>query len=346
MISADGVVDLRSDTVTRPSAGMRQAIAGAAVGDDVLEKDPTVDRLERRVAELLGKESALFFPTGTQANQAAILLHTSPGSEAVCEAESHVFHFELAGAARHAGVQLHPVRSDRGSLRPEDVAAVIRPGDRHHPLTGLVCVENTHNLHGGTVVGLDELEAVRDVAQQHGLPVHLDGARLWNASEASGVSLAAYSAAADTVMVCLSKGLGCPIGSMLVGPAGLVQERGWSVRKSLGGGMRQVGVLAAAGLYALDHNLARLADDHQRAAALAEACNATDGLRADRPDTNIVMIHVERPGVKAQAVADGLAARGVWILLAGSNRLRAVTHLDVDDAGIERAADALREVLG
>ena len=344
-MTSSGIVDLRSDTVTRPSAGMRQAISEAVVADDVLEKDPTVDRLERRVAQLLGKEAALFFPTGTQANQAAIMLQAVPGSEAVCEAESHVYHYELAGAARHAGVQLHPVQSDRGRLEPDDVSAAIRPGDRHHPLTSLVCVENTHNMHGGTVIGLETLEAISQVARAHGLSVHMDGARLWNASAASGVSLAAYAAVADTVMVCLSKGLGCPIGSMLVGPADLVQERGWSVRKSLGGGMRQVGILAAAGLYALDHNLDRLSADHARAAALAEACNGIDGLRADPPETNIVMIHVERPGVMPEVIAAGLETRGVWILPAGHDRLRAVTHLDVDDAGIDRAAGALREVL-
>ena len=185
----DKIVDLRSDTVTRPAVGMRRAMAEADVDDDVLGKDPTVDRLERRVAELLGKEAALFFPSGTQANQAAVILHTRPGSEAVCEAESHVFHYEFADAAWLAGVQLHPVVSDRGSLTARDVAAAIRPGDRHHPTTTLLCVENTHNMHGGSVVPLPAMRAIQELARERSLPVHLDGARLWNAAAAAGVSL-------------------------------------------------------------------------------------------------------------------------------------------------------------
>ena len=341
---SDTVVDLRSDTVTRPSEGMRQAIGEAEVGDDVLGKDPTADRLERRVAELLGKEAALFFPSGTQANQCAIILHTRPGSEAVCEAESHVFHYEYADAAWLAGVQLHPVASERGSLTASDVAAAVRPGDRHHPLTTLVCVENTHNMHGGAVIPLPAMQEIRTLALERSLPVHLDGARLWNAAAASNVSLAAFSSCADTVMVSLSKGLGCPVGSLLAGPSGLISEA-WSVRKRLGGGMRQVGILAAAGLWALDHNLDRLSEDHERARWLALESGAIDGLRAEVPDTNIVMIHLERDDLHEDSVAQELEARGVRVLPAGPQRLRAVTHLDIDDAGIERCLEALAEVV-
>ena len=338
------VVDLRSDTVTRPTEGMRRAMVDAEVGDDVLGKDPTADLLERRVAELLGKEAALFFPSGTQANQAAVLLHTRPGTEAVCEGESHVFHYELADAAWLAGVQLHPVASERGSLTAREVASAIRPGDRHHPLTTLVCIENTHNMHGGSVVPLPAMQSIRQLALERSLPVHLDGARLWNAAAATDVELAEYASCADTVAVCLSKGLGCPVGSLLVGPSALIAEA-WSVRKRLGGGMRQVGMLAGAGLWALDHNLDRLLEDHARARWLARDCDAIDGLRAEVPDTNIVMIFVEREGLSEATVASELEVRGVWILPAGPGRLRAVTHLDIDDEGIERCLDALSEVM-
>lgn len=337
-------VDLRSDTVTRPSPGMREAIASAEVGDDVLGKDPTTDRLERRVAELLGKEAALFFPSGTQANQAAVLLHARPGSEVVCEREAHVFHYELADVAMLAGAQLHPVGSDRGRVTADAYAAAIRPGDRHHPLTSLLCLENTHNLHGGTVLPLEACRAVGELAGERGLPVHLDGARLWNASAASGVPLADFAACADTVMVSLSKGLGCPVGSVLAGDADAI-ERAWSLRKRLGGGMRQVGVLAAAGLWALDHNLDRLEEDHRRARRLADACRQVEGLEPLEPETNILMVRVTREGLAPAEVSRRLERREVRILPAGPDRLRAVTHLDVDDRGIERAGTALREAL-
>lgn len=335
-------VDLRSDTVTRPSPEMRRAMAEAEVDDEVLGKDPTADRLERRVAELLGKEAALFFPSGTQANQTAVLLHTRPGSELVCEAESHVFHYEIADAAWLAGVQLYPVASESGRLSASDVARAIRPGDRHHAETALVWMENTHNMHGGVAVPLAAMREVTALARDRGLPVHLDGARLWNASAATGASLAELAACADTVMVSLSKGLGCPIGSVLAGPSDLI-GRAWGFRKRLGGGMRQVGILAAAGLWALDHNLGRIGRDHDRARRLAEGWAEIDGVRVVPPDTNIVMADLE--AASAEAVAGRLERRGVRLLAAGPARLRAVTHLDVDDEGIERAIGALRAAL-
>jgi threonine aldolase len=324
---------------------MRRAIAAAEVSDDVLDKDPTADRLERRVAELLGKDSALFFPSGTQANQTAVLLHTQPGTEVICEAEAHVFHYELADPAFLAGVQLHPVRSDAGRVTAEDYAPAIRPGDRHHALTSLICLENTHNMHGGVVVPLESVRAICELAERHGLPVHLDGARLWNAAAATGVSLADLAANADTVMVSLSKGLGCPIGSLLAGPVELI-DRAWGIRKRLGGGMRQVGILAAAGLHALDHHLEMLVEDHRRARDLAAACAEADGLEAIEPDTNILMIRIVRADMTPDWLSAELEKRGVWIWPAGPDRLRAVTHRDVDDEGIERAAGALREICG
>lgn len=337
-------VDLRSDTVTRPSEEMRQAIAAAEVDDDVLGKDPTAGRLERKVADLLGKEAALFFPSGTQANQAGILLHTRPGSEAICEADAHVFHYEYASASWLAGIQLVPVSSVRGRLDPDEVRVAIRPGDRHHPRTTLICVEQTHGASGGSVVPLEGLRDVRDVAEEAGLPVHMDGARLWHAAVALGRPPAEVAATADTVMASLSKGLGCPAGSMLAGPAELI-ERAWTIRKRLGGGMRQVGILAAAGLHALEHHLPRLGDDHARARCLYEACRDIDGLAPVPPDTNTVRIDVTREDLSAAEIERRLRGQGVWILALGPDWLRAVTHRDVDDEGIERAIDALRAAL-
>jgi threonine aldolase len=323
---------------------MRRAISEAVVDDDVLGKDPTADRLERRVARMLGKEAALFFPSGTQANQTGILLHTEPGSEVICEADSHVFHYEYASAAWLSGVQLVPVPSERGRLDPEVVRAAVRPGDRHHPRTRLICAEQTHGASGGSVVPIQVLTGLRRVADEMELPIHLDGARLWHAGVALDRPLSEIAACADTVMVSLSKGLGCPVGSLLAGSADLIEEA-WTIRKRLGGGMRQVGILAAAGLYALDHNLERLADDHARARRLFDACQAIDGLRPVLPDTNTLRIDVVREGLPAEQVSSLLAERGVWILALGPDWLRAVTHLDVDDEGVDRAIEALREVM-
>ncbi|MFB6240277.1 MAG: low specificity L-threonine aldolase [Gemmatimonadota bacterium] len=221
-----GAVDLRSDTVTRPPEAMRRAMAGAPVGDDVLDGDPTVGRLEERVAGILGKEDALFFPSGTQANQTALAVHTGPGQEVVIEEEAHVFHYELGAPARFWGVQLRPVSSDRGRVGRADYEPALRPGDRYHPRTGLLWTENTHNAHGGTVPPLEGLREVRALARERGVPVHLDGARLWNASVASGTPPEAWGGTADTVTVSLSKGLGCPVGSLLAGP-GEAMERAW-----------------------------------------------------------------------------------------------------------------------
>jgi threonine aldolase len=323
---------------------MRQAIAEAVVDDDVLGKDPTADELERRVAGMLGKDAALFFPSGTQANQTGILLHTQPGSEVICEQDSHVFNYEYASAAWLGGVQLVPVESDRGRLDSELVRAAVRPGDRHHPRTRLICAEQTHGASGGSVVPIEVLGDLKRTADDLGLPIHLDGARLWHAGVALNRPLSEIASCADTVMVSLSKGLGCPAGSLLAGPADLM-EQAWTIRKRLGGGMRQVGILAAAGLYALDHNLESLAADHARARRLFDACVGIDGLRPVPPDTNTLRIDVEPDGLPAELISQRLAERGVWILALGPDWLRAVTHLDVGDEGIDRAVQALREVM-
>lgn len=336
----DAPVDLRSDTVTRPSAEMREAIAGAEVGDDVLEKDPTVGRLEERVAAILGKEAALFFPSGTQANQTALAVHTDPGDEVAVEERAHVLHYEHAAAAALSGVQLLPFGSDRGRVERADYEEALRTGDRHHPETRLLWTENTHNEHGGVVVPVEGLREVRALARERGLAVHLDGARLWNAAVASGTSMSEYGACADTVVVSLSKGLGCPVGSVLAGPTGLMEEA-WVVRKRLGGGMRQSGLLAAAGLLALERGPEPLAGDHRRARRLAEGVREIEGLSAPVPETNIVMIRVEPPELEAEAVSVAAREHGLRILSVGPGRLRAVTHRDVDDGGVERAIDAL-----
>ncbi len=338
------MIDLRSDTVTRPTPGMREAIARAAVGDDTLGDDPTVRQLEERTAALLGKERALFFPSGIMANETAIVVLGRPGTEAVVEATCHLVDWEEAAAAAWAGVQLRTVVTPDGILTADAVRSAIRAGSPYQPRTSLVCVENTHNAAGGKVMPLDELEGVRAAADEHGLPIHLDGARLWNASVASGVPVADYAALADTVMVTLSKGLGCPVGSMLAGESHVMEEA-WRVRRRMGGGLRQAGILAAAGLYALDHHLARLAEDHRRAALLVELADGISGVRATPPETNIVMLDLLREGIDAATVVAQLAQRGVRMSVFSPRRMRAVTHMDVDDDGIRTAARELAEIL-
>ena len=337
-------VDLRSDTVTRPGPEMRRVIAAAPVGDAVLGDDPSVDALERRAAELLGQERALFFPSGVMANQTALLVLAQPGTEAVIEAGGHILNYEEAAAAAWGGVQLRAVPTEDGLLTPEAVDAAIRPRSPYLVQTSLLCLENTHNSAGGRVLPLPRMEALVEVARRRGVAVHLDGARLPNAAVAAGLEMRAWAALADTVMVSLSKGLGAPVGSVLAGTAESM-ERAWRVRRRLGGGMRQAGLLAAAGLYALENHFPGLADDHRRARALAAAADALPGLSAPAPETNLVMIDLE-PRLDPEAVLAGLAERGVWLTRFGPHRLRAVTHRDVDDAGIERAVGALRAAAG
>jgi threonine aldolase len=343
MAAGADLVDLRSDTVTRPGDGMRQAIASAEVGDDVFGDDPTTRRLERRIADLLDMESALFFPTGIMANQTALRLHTRPGTEVVCEATCHLVDWELGGAAVHSGVQLRGVAAPGGLLTAELVAGAIRPRNPFGVQTSLVSVENTHNGAGGRVMPLAVLREIAGVARHAGLPVHLDGARLWNAAVATGVGLAEFAACADTVMVSLSKGLGCPAGSLLAGREAAM-EAARTIRRRMGGAMRQNGILAAAGLYALDHHRERLAEDHARARTLARLAAHVPGLRVIEPDTNIVMMEITRPGMDAAAVVARMAEQGVLITQFTPTRIRAVTHLDISDEGVRHAADALASI--
>jgi threonine aldolase len=329
-------IDLRSDTVSHPTAAMRQAIATAEIGDDVLDGDPTVKRLEERIAAMLGKEAALFFPSGTMANQTGVWLMSRPGTEILLGTGSHVMMYEAAGAAALCGAQVRPVQGKGLVMDAEALRAAIRPASPYTLSASLVCIENTHNGAGGVITPLAEMRAIRDVAREHSLGVHLDGARLWNAHVASGTPLADFASCADTVMVSFSKGLGCPVGAALAGPAALMRE-GWLVRKRFGGGMRQSGFLAAAVLYALDAHMDRLKDDHARARRFAKAVDGVNGMRVVPPDTNIVMIDLG-PGCDANAVVERAAAHGVLVSAWTRTRLRACFHLDVDDAGTDEAA--------
>jgi threonine aldolase len=341
---AAAVVDLRSDTITRPTAGMREAIATAEVGDDTLGDDPTVKRLEQRIADILDKEAAVFFPSGIMANQTALVLLGAPGTEVVCEATSHILDWEMGGAAVHAGLQVRPVAAPGGVLTRDLVAAAVRPASKFAMQTSVISLENTHNGAGGRTLPLDTMRAIRDLASDRGVRVHLDGARLWNAAAATGVPEAEYAACADTVMVTLSKGLGCPVGSMLAGSTALM-EQARITRRRLGGSLRQAGILAAAGLFALDHHRQRLHEDHHRARTLARLAAHVPGIRVVEPETNIVMLDVVHPTVTAAQLLGRLAEHGVLLTQFTSTRLRAVTHLDVGDEAISRAAEVLAAVL-
>jgi len=338
------MIDLRSDTVTRPTPGMRRAIADAEVGDDTLGDDPTVRRLEERIAELLGKHAAVFFPSGIMANQTALCVLAERGTEVVIEADGHMLNWELGSAAVHAGVQLHAVATEDGILTAHHVASAIRPGLKYQVRTTVIALENTHNGAGGKILPLAEMQAIRALARERELRVHLDGARLWNASAASGVPESEYAKCADTVMVTLSKGLGCPVGSMLAGsPADMESAR--LVRRRLGGSLRQAGILAAAGLYALDHHRGRLREDHEHATLLARNASKIEGLKVIEPETNIVMMDVVKDGVGSADVVRMMQERGVLLVPFTPTRVRAVTHLDVDAASVMTAAQHLAEVL-
>jgi len=340
-------IDLRSDTVTRPTSAMRAAMVDAEVGDDVYGEDPTVTELEARVAALLGHEAAVFTPTGSLANQLAMRLLVSPGEEIVCDAQAHVVRAELGAAATFSGITTRTWDAPRGLLDPDLVRQLVRPaGGPYLVSTTAIAVENTHNFGGGTVQPLERLQEVRAIADEHGLGVHLDGARLWNAHVASGVPLHAYGAVADTVSVCLSKGLGAPVGSVLASTAERVASaRVW--RKRYGAGMRQVGILAAAGLFALDHNVERLADDHARAQRLAFAlAEAVDGVVVpEHVETNIVVLDLSSTPWTAAALAAAARVEGVLVSDLGPTFARLVTHLDVDDDAVAQAAEVLTGLL-
>ena len=325
-------VDLRSDTLTRPTDAMRSAMAAAEVGDDVYGEDPAVNRLEEQVAELFGHEAAVFVPSGTMGNQICLRLLVPSGEELVCDADAHVVTYEYGGAAQHGGIQTRTVPG--GLLDPAQVEAFVRPTGWGTVATSALSVEQTHNRGGGAVHPLPVLQRLREVTVAAGVALHCDGARIWNAAVATGTDLQEYGRLFDTLSVCLSKGLGAPVGSVVVTDAGRAAEAR-VLRKRLGGGMRQAGVLAAAGSYALEHHLERLADDHRRAALIAEA------LGVGPVETNIVPVQVP----DARALASAAREQGVLVSVVGPRTIRLVTHLDVDDAGASRAAGVVRELL-
>jgi threonine aldolase len=336
--------DLRSDTVTQPTEAMREAMACAEVGDDVLGEDPTVNRLEARAAEIFGKGAALFVPSGTMGNQICLGTLTSPGDEIIAEAQSHVLINEAAGAARWWGCQISPVKGERGVLPLESVEAAVRQPDIHHPVTTLLSLENTHNYAGGTVIPIDRIDALADLARRHGLGLHMDGARVFNAQVASDVPVARIVRDIDLISVCLSKGLGAPVGSIVLGN----EERIATcrrLRKALGGGMRQAGVLAAAGLIALDEGPALLAEDHRRARSLAEEVAALPGAEIDPEavQTNLVMVTTRGDAWQAETA---LAERGVLTFALDARRVRFVFHRDLGDDALDAAVSACKAVFG
>jgi threonine aldolase len=339
------VVDLRSDTVTRPTAEMRRAMASAEVGDDVFGDDPTTNQLQELAAEMLGKEAGLFVPTGSMGNQVGLGLLARPGDEVVCDPAAHFLHYEAGGLAAHLGVVARPV-GPPGGLSADLVEAALRPGDEHRPRSAVVALENTHNAAGGRVFPIDEARAVAKVCHQQGVATHLDGARVFIAQVATGIAAREWAACADTVTFCFSKGLGAPIGSMLCGTAESMAE-GRRLRKRLGGGMRQVGVIAAAARVALSTGIERLADDHANARRLAEGLAELDAGICDpgRVETNMVYADFSPFGKSAAEVGDSLRADGIVALAPPGPVMRLVTHRDVDRAGIERALLAFRRAL-
>ena len=344
---SDRVIDLRSDTVTRPSAEMRRAMADAEVGDDVLGDDPTVIALQDHAAELFGKEAALYVPSGTMSNQAALHAQTMPGDELFIHAKAHIVENEQGGAAVLSGLQTRTFDSDDGTLDVAELEAYFHiDDDVHHPRTTIVAVENTHNYCGGVVYPLARIKELRAFCDEHGMLLHLDGARLCNAAVATGVPPREIAAPFDSVSVCLSKGLGAPVGSVLLGSGAMI-ERARRARKLFGGGMRQAGIIAAAGLYALRHNIERLADDHRRARGLGERLARVPGLVVDQRklQTNMVFADTHGTGLPAARVVELIGAEGVLALDEAPWSVRFVTHLDVDDAAVEEAGETVARVL-
>lgn len=342
----EGRINLYSDTQTRPTPAMLETMMAAKVGDEQHGLDPTVNELCERVADLLGKEAALFLPSGTMCNEIAILVHCRPGDEIYCHESAHIIISEAGGPAALAGTSIFPMRGERGIFSADALRTSLRMESRYSPTPRLVEVEQTANSGGGSVWTLGEIEAVAAVAQERGLLMHMDGARLFNAVAASGVSAREFAAPFDSAWIDLSKGLGCPIGGVLAGSRAFVDEA-WRWKQRIGGALRQAGFLAAAGLYALDHNIERLAEDHENARRFGEIVAQCSGVRLDPPqiDTNIVFVDVADAGVTAAAVRDRLEERGINIGAMGVTRLRAVTHLDVNRAQVEEAAAAFIEVV-
>lgn len=342
----DGPIDLRSDTVTKPSPAMRRAMAEAEVGDDVKGEDPVVNRLEAMCAELYGMEAALFVPSGTMANQVAVKAWTRAGDELICDLNAHIFNYESAAIAALSGVQVNLVDAPRGIMTPEQVESRIRPTNIHHGPTSLVCIECTHNRGGGSIYPLDTVRGIAEVADRHGVRLHLDGARLLNACVATGLQATDYTQFCDSATLCFSKSLGAPVGSVTCGPTPFIdQARRW--RKMVGGGMRQAGIIAAGAVYALEHNVERLAEDHENARLLARGLAEIDvlDLDPDQVETNMVFFDCQRTGRTGAELAERMASEGVLMHDTAPYRIRLVTHLDVSREQIVQAVEAFKNVL-
>ncbi|MFC0604360.1 threonine aldolase family protein [Winogradskyella pulchriflava] len=336
------IIDLRSDTVTKPTKAMLEAMLTAEVGDDVYKEDPTVNALEQRLADMFGMDEALFFPTGSMANQAALKLHTNPGEQVICDKYAHIYNYEGGGASFNSGISCKLIDGHRGMFTAAQAEASINPPDFYHsPLTSLIAIENTTNKGGGACWDFEELKTIRKVADKHNLGYHLDGARIWNALIAKGESPKQYGELFDTISVCLSKGLGCPMGSVLLGNKELMKGA-LRVRKILGGGMRQVGYLAAAGLYALDHHIDRLKEDHKKAVEIGEVLSNLKTIKKVEPiETNIIIFELN-DGVDETQFLNSLKEKSIYIIGMGSNKLRMVTHLDYTDDMHEKLLSSLK----
>lgn len=341
------MIDLRSDTVTKPTDDMRKAMARAEVGDDVYGEDPTVNRLQDMAAAMLGKRCALFVPSGTMANQLAIRSHTQPGQEIIVESKSHVVRYEQGAAGALAGVQLHWVTGERGIMTAEQVEAAIRPNDPHSITTALICIENTHNAGGGTIYPLSTIEKIRALAVKHGIPMHLDGARLFNAVAATTLPPTVYAQHFETVSLCLSKGLGAPVGSLLISNDQRLMDRAHRFRRMYGGAMRQAGILAAAGIYALERHIARLKTDHDHAKKLARLLQQIPAIQIapQHVETNIVIFDIVDEHRSPAELVAALKEQGVLINAVGGRSYRAVTHLHITDKQIDEAAAVFGKVL-
>jgi threonine aldolase len=339
------MIDLRSDTVTQPTEEMRKAMFRARVGDDVFGEDPTVNLLQEKISELTGKEAALFVASGTMGNQVCINVHTQPGNEIIVERNAHLYNYESGAPGLLSGVQIMPIPGQRGSFTLEQVREVIRPFNVHHPRTALICMENTHNREGGTIFPLDEMTKISRFARESGIKLHLDGARLWNASVATGILIRQYCELFDSVSMCFSKGLGAPVGSIISGSRDFIDKAHY-YRKVYGGGMRQAGILAAAALYAVEHHIKRLEEDHTRARMLGEFIATVPGIEfdADSAQTNIIIFNVKNTGYSGQQVIDRLQQSGIKMLTFAGTKIRAVTHLHITDQDIKNTIKVLKEI--
>ncbi len=339
------MIDLRSDTVTKPTEEMRKASYEAEVGDDVYGEDPTVLKLEEAAAEILGKEAALFVTSGTQGNQIAVLTHTTPGNEILLEEESHIFYYESGAASAFAGVQTRTIKGERGAMDPLAIAAAIRGEDQHFPETGLICLENTHNRAGGAILPLENMKGIYEIAQKSNIPVHVDGARLFNAVANAPYSMNDFTQYCDTVQVCLSKGLGAPVGSIIAGDKDFIKKaRKW--RKRLGGGLRQVGVIAAPGFIALTKMRERLSEDHEKAIELQAGLANTKGLEiSNTVDTNIVVVNVKDLNVTSDQFVSALKEHGILAVTFGPTLVRFVTHYDVTMEQIHEVVSTVNKMI-